>query len=77
MFPEALAAMAAWGFAYKTHAVWLKDKIGLGYWLRGKHELLLIGTRGKIPGSAPGTQWESVMKRRSAGTQRSRNSSPK
>ncbi|MGH9932138.1 MAG: MT-A70 family methyltransferase, partial [Pyrinomonadaceae bacterium] len=32
---------------YKTHAVWDKQKIGMGYWFRGQHELLLVGTRGK------------------------------
>jgi N6-adenosine-specific RNA methylase IME4 len=48
MVPDALAVLAAWGFTYKTHA-WLKDKIGLGYCVRGKHELLLFGRRGKIP----------------------------
>jgi N6-adenosine-specific RNA methylase IME4 len=61
MLPEALAVMAAWGFTYKAHVVWLKDKIGLGYWVRSKHEILLIGTRGRIPAPAPGTQWESVI----------------
>jgi hypothetical protein len=25
MFPEALAVLAAWGFAYRTHAVWLRQ----------------------------------------------------
>jgi len=44
---DALEVMAAWGFQYKTHAVWNKMKIGMGYWFRGQHELLLIGTKGK------------------------------
>jgi len=43
---EALQVLAAWGFEYKTHAVWDKQKIGMGYWFRGQHELLLVGTRG-------------------------------
>jgi N6-adenosine-specific RNA methylase IME4 len=29
--------------------VWVKDKIGNGYYVRGKHELLLIGMKGDIP----------------------------
>ncbi len=45
---EALQVMAAWGFEYKTNAVWDKEKIGMGYWFRGQHEHLLVGTRGKI-----------------------------
>lgn len=45
---EAMEVMKAWGFAYKTHAVWDKLKIGTGYWFRGQHELLLVGTRGQF-----------------------------
>jgi N6-adenosine-specific RNA methylase IME4 len=44
---EALAVIVGWGFKYKTHAVWDKRKIGMGYWFRGQHELLLVGTKGK------------------------------
>jgi N6-adenosine-specific RNA methylase IME4 len=43
---NALDIMRAWGFEYVTHAVWAKDKIGLGTYLRHQHELLLIGQRG-------------------------------
>lgn len=46
--PEAFEVMRGWGFQYKTHAVWDKKKIGMGYWFRGRHELLLVGTKGKI-----------------------------
>jgi N6-adenosine-specific RNA methylase IME4/ParB-like chromosome segregation protein Spo0J len=45
---EAFEVMDAWGFEYKTSAVWDKEKIGMGYWFRGQHELLLVGTRGKF-----------------------------
>jgi N6-adenosine-specific RNA methylase IME4/ParB-like chromosome segregation protein Spo0J len=45
--PEALRVMTAWGFEYQTNMVWIKDWIGPGYWVRGRHELLLIGSRGK------------------------------
>jgi N6-adenosine-specific RNA methylase IME4 len=44
--PEALAVLEAWGFAYRTGAVWDKGKIGMGYWFRGQHEHLQIGVRG-------------------------------
>ena len=60
MLPQALEVMASWGFEYKTHAVWLKDEVGIGYWFRSAHELLLVGTRGNPPAPAPGTQWESA-----------------
>lgn len=45
---EALQVMREWGFDYKTHAVWDKGKIGMGYWFRGQHELLLVGVRGDM-----------------------------
>lgn len=52
--PEALRVMAAWGFTYKSGGVWAKRNplgrgwwLGLGYWMRGNPELLLLGTRGK------------------------------
>ena len=46
--PEAIELMEAWGFEYKTGMVWVKDKIGMGYYARQKHELLLIGTKGNL-----------------------------
>jgi N6-adenosine-specific RNA methylase IME4 len=61
MLPHALVVMAAWGFDYKSHYAWGKDKFGTGYWNREKHELLLIGTRGNIPCPAPGDQWDSLV----------------
>jgi N6-adenosine-specific RNA methylase IME4 len=47
--PECLKVMDAWGFTYRTSMVWVKDKIGMGYHAREKHELLLIGKRGELP----------------------------
>jgi N6-adenosine-specific RNA methylase IME4 len=47
MMPQALEVMKAWGFDYKSQCVWAKNRIGTGYWFRNKHELLLVGTRGK------------------------------
>lgn len=61
MMPQALAVMAAWGFEYKSQAIWRKDRQGTGYWFRNEHELLLVGTRGKIPAPAMGTQFGSVF----------------
>jgi hypothetical protein len=43
-----LRVMEAWGFDYKTCAVWDKEKVGMGYWWRGQHEILMVGTRGKF-----------------------------
>jgi N6-adenosine-specific RNA methylase IME4 len=38
-----------------------KVVLGTGYWFRGAHELLLLGTCGSVPAPAPGTQWPSVV----------------
>src|SRR5215510_9358985 len=37
---ESFQVLDAWGFEYKTNIVWVKDKIGLGYFVRNQHELL-------------------------------------
>ena len=61
MLPDALRVMDAWGFVYKSHVVWNKNRAGTGYWFRNRHELLLVGVRGDIPAPAMGTQAESVI----------------
>jgi N6-adenosine-specific RNA methylase IME4 len=61
MLLEALDLMRAWGFDYKSNFVWIKDRVGTGYWNRNRHELLLVGTRGDIPAPAPGDQYDSVI----------------
>lgn len=65
MLPQALEVMRAWGFAYKTHAIWFKrragDGRGTGYWFLGEHELLLVGTRGDVVAPAMGTQFRSIF----------------
>ena len=49
MLPDAIEVMQAWGFAYKANAVWVKNQVGMGFWFRNQHELLLVGTRGDMP----------------------------
>ena len=39
----------AWGFDYRTHAVWDKARLGMGYYFRLEHEDLLIARRGSFP----------------------------
>jgi len=58
---EALEVMEAWGFEYKTQAVWDKEKIGMGYWFRGQHEILLVGTKGKISPPHPAIRRSSIF----------------
>jgi N6-adenosine-specific RNA methylase IME4 len=61
MLPEAIEVMKVWGFTYKSHVAWIKDRMGLGYWFRNQHELLLVGTRGQVISPAPGSQFPSVV----------------
>ena len=58
---EALDVMTAWGFSYRTNMVWVKDKIGMGYYARSQHELLLIGKRGNLPMPDPPRRPASVV----------------
>ena len=59
---EAISVLKAWGFDYKTHAIWDKVKIGMGYWFRGQHELLLVGVRGKFKCPEPSRRIGSVFR---------------
>jgi len=61
---EALKVMEAWGFDYKTHAIWDKEIIGMGYWFRGQHELLLVGVKGKFSPPTPSYRISSIFKER-------------
>lgn len=57
----ALKVMELRKFEYKSHYIWAKDHISLGRWVRSKHEILLIGTRGSPVCPAPGQQWASLI----------------
>lgn len=59
--PAALDVMREWGFTYVSQIVWVKDRIGTGYWFRNNHEILLIGKKGTPPKPADGTQWRSAI----------------
>lgn len=59
---EAIELIRAWGFEYKTHAIWDKEKIGMGYWFRGQHELLLVGTRGDVKPPAEVARVSSIFR---------------
>ena len=58
---EGLQIVDAWGFEYRTCMVWVKDRIGMGYYARQQHELLLIGARGNIPAPPPAVRPPSVI----------------
>jgi len=48
---KALDVVKAWGFEYKSQIVWIKTDLkrpGVGYYVRGRHEMLWICTRGSF-----------------------------
>jgi N6-adenosine-specific RNA methylase IME4 len=61
LLPDALEVMDAWGFVFKTTLVWVKPSIGLGAWVRHRHELLLVGQRGNHPAPPPKARPDSVL----------------
>jgi len=58
---EACAIIEAWGFDYRTCAVWVKDLMGMGYYFRQRHELLLTAVRGNPPVPEPDVRPDSVI----------------
>lgn len=59
---EGLRVLNAWGFSYRTCMEWDKEVIGMGYYARQQHELLLIGTRGSLPVPPPAARPRSVVR---------------
>ena len=59
--PRGLDTLAVWGFTYRSSMVWVKDRVGTGYWARNRHELVLIGGRSKARAPAPAHRRDSVI----------------
>lgn len=51
----------AWGFRSKSEVVWVKSRIGTGYWSRNRHEICVIATRGSFPCPRPALFPDSVI----------------
>ncbi len=73
---EAFHILEAWRFRYVSQRVWVKGRVegsklvshfGLGYWIRGQHEILLLAVKGnprsklKGPKGATGLNIASVI----------------
>ena len=58
---EAFEVIRSWGFSYRTCAVWVKSKIGMGYWFRQRHEILLVSTRGTLQPPLESLRRDSVF----------------
>ena len=51
---EAMDVIEAWGFEYKTNMVWIKKRHTAGFYVLGKHELILIAAKGSmLPDNKP------------------------
>jgi N6-adenosine-specific RNA methylase IME4 len=59
---EAMGVIASWGFSYRTSAVWDKGQIGMGYYFRQQHELLLVAVKGSPPTPQPDARPSSVFR---------------
>lgn len=59
---EGIKVLQSWGFQYITCAVWDKEKIGMGYYFRQQHEILLVGKKGSLPTPAPKDRIGSVIR---------------
>lgn len=62
LLAQAMDVMKAWGFEYTTCAVWDKEVLGMGYYFRQQHEILLFGKKGDIEPPAPDTRVSSVIR---------------
>ena len=58
---KAFQVINSWGFSYRSNAIWDKQKIGLGYYFRTQHEILLVATRGDMVLPAPSERRSSVF----------------
>lgn len=56
---DGLDVMKAFGFKYVTNFIWVKNRMGLGQYFRGMHEICLFGTKGNKP-TEPRTESKSV-----------------
>jgi ParB-like chromosome segregation protein Spo0J len=43
---DAFHVLEAWGFAHKTMLTWVKDRMGVGNWLRGQTEHCILAVKG-------------------------------
>jgi N6-adenosine-specific RNA methylase IME4 len=59
---DAMRVVVAWGFTYKTCAIWDKEWTGMGNYFRIQHELLLIATKGNIPPPMTDNRPASIVK---------------
>lgn len=72
MLARSLPVIGAWGFRYVSQLVWAKDRVGTGFWVRNRHEIVLVAKRGKFPCPSPAPFPDSII----AGAQREHSRKP-
>lgn len=58
---EAMRVLDAWGFSYRSNAIWDKKHIGRGYYFRQRHEQLLVAVKGDMPAPTTGNRPDSII----------------
>lgn len=58
---NAMKVIESWGFKYTTSMVWVKPSLGMGFYARIRHEMLLIATRGNPGTPEPSVRPDSVI----------------
>lgn len=61
MLERSLRVVRGWGFHYKSQLVWPKQRVGTGFWVRNRHEIVLLCTRGKFPCPKPAPFKDSIL----------------
>jgi len=60
LIESTLSIIQSWGLQYRSQIIWDKQTIGLGCWVRGCHETLLICTKGAVPAPDPSVLVPSI-----------------
>jgi len=59
--PQGLITAEAWGFKYVSEIMWAKERIGTGFWVRNRHEVVLVCKRGKFSCPKPAPFPDSII----------------
>ena len=61
MLARSMPILDAWGFKYVSSIVWVKSRIATGFWVRNRHEIVLVAKRGAFPCPKPAPFPDSVI----------------
>ena len=61
MLARSMPILDAWGFKYVSQIVWVKSRIATGFWVRNRHEIVIVAKRGKFPCPKPAPFPDSVI----------------